>query len=423
MKPAAPVYLHREIEPVLAERLRSFPAVALTGPRQTGKSTLLRTLLPDYTYVTLDDPFTRSQALDDPELLLNTSGERVIIDEIQYAPSLLPYIKIRIDRDRQAKGRFILTGWQQFTLIRHLGETLAGRIALLELLPFSCRELAASPRAGGGTPTAGGGTPALRSGSRAFFEAACLRGLFPEPALADWPSSELQNAWYAAYLQTYLERDIRMVYDIGNLREFDRMLRLLATRCAQPLNMSALAADVGVAVNTVKKWISILEACRIVYLLPPYYRNLGKRITKAPKVYFTDCGLVCHLTRLRDFEHVLQGPLSGPLFENLCISEALKAALHRGKQPPFYYLRTQAGLEVDLLVEGPNGRLSPFEFKLAETPRPDMAAGLARFSAEFAALDPAPGVVVSLSERTAPLGPASTLLPLRSFADSVAELA
>lgn len=361
-------------------------------------------MLPQYRYLTLDDPFIRRQAEDDPELLLDSAGRNVIIDEIQYAPSLLPYLKIRIDQDRQAKGRYILTGSQQFTLIKNLAETLAGRIGLLELMPFTVFELAEGLE--------------MQRDARRLFEVACLRGLYPEPALGQPEDSE---PWYAAYLQTYLERDIRMIYDIGNLREFDRLLRLLAARCGQTLNMSTLAVEVGVSVNTVKRWISILEACRVIYLLPPYYRNLGKRITKSPKVYFTDCGLVCYLTRLHDLDHLLQGPLAGPLFENFCIQEALKAVLNKGDNPSFYYLRTQAGLEVDLLVEGTLGNLVPFEFKLARTPHKEMAAGLRRFVEEFGELSLEPGYVVSLSDHRGPLSGNVRLLPFADYPAAVSQ--
>jgi hypothetical protein len=398
-------YIHRDVEPVLGAMLNQFPAVAVTGPRQTGKSTLLRHVLPEYPYVTLDDPLVRQQAIDDPELLLDSGGERLIVDEVQYAPALLSHLKMRIDRQRSVKGRFVLTGSQQFALMKNLSETLAGRIGLLELPPFSVGEAA---RAG-----AGGST-------RAVFERACLRGSFPEPLTT--PQLDATR-WYAAYVQTYLERDIRHVYDLGHLREFGRFLQLLAARCAQMLNLSALAADVGMAVNTVKKWVSILEACRIVYLLAPYYNNLGKRIIKAPKVYFLDCGLVCYLTRLRDGEHILNGPLAGPLFENFCIQEALKVMLARGVPPRLYYLRTKAGLEVDLLVEGPNGRLCPFEFKLAQTPRQEMGTALGRFRKEFGELAPEPGGLVTLSDKAGPLSRDVNLMPLDDFVSKVASLA
>lgn len=401
-------YVPRDIEPVLLEMIQQFPAVAVTGPRQSGKTTLLQHVFPNYHFLTLDDPLTRSQALDDPELLLDFAGDRVVIDEIQYAVSLLPYLKMRIDRRRDQVGRFVLTGSQQFSMMKSLGETLAGRIGLLELLPFSVGETAR-----------GLGTGEDELDTRAAFERACLRGAYPEPTLHTRLNPD---HWYAAYVQTYLERDIRSVYDIGSLRDFDRFLRLLAARCAQMLNLSALATDVGVAVNTIKRWISILEAGRIIHLLPPFHTNLGKRLTKSPKVYFLDCGLVCYLTSLRDAGHLFQGPMAGPLFENFCIQEGVKACLAAGVRPPFSYLRTQGGLEVDLLVEGTNGRLAPFEFKLSQTPRVDMADGLRRFAVDFAALQPEPGAVVSLSTRRGPLAGDVRIVPLGDYLGAVIDV-
>jgi predicted AAA+ superfamily ATPase len=338
-------------------------------------------------------------------LLLDKAGAPVVIDEVQYAPSILSHLKMRIDRTREAKGRFVLTGSQQFALMKNLSESLAGRIGLLELLPFSLGEAA---RAGASAKT------------RPAFERACLRGSYPEPTV--YPKVDT-NRWYAAYVQTYLERDIRTLYDIGSLREFERLLQLLAARCSQALNLSALASDAGVAVNTIKRWISVLEACRIVYLLPPYHANLGKRVTKAPKVYFLDCGLVCYLTRLRDAEHLLNGPLAGPLFENFCIQEAIKATIAQGAQPRFFCLRTKAGLEVDLLVEGAKGQLRPFEFKLSQTPRREMGDAIARFREEFASLHPGPGGLVTLTDREGPLTRDVSLTPLEKFLAEIRSLA
>ncbi len=394
-------YIARDLEPVLREMLKQFPAVAVTGPRQAGKSTLLQHVLPDYSYVTLDDPNARRMAQDDPELLLSSANGPLIIDEVQYAPAMLSHIKMRIDQKRTAKGRFVLTGSQQFVLMKNLGETLAGRIGLLELLPFSVGEAA---RAG------------AKAETRAAFERACLRGSFPELIMDARVDA---TRWHGAYVQTYLERDIRTVYDIGSLREFERFLQLLAARCAQTLNLSTLATDVGVAVNTIKRWVSILEACRIVYLLPPYHTNLGKRIVKAPKVYFFDCGLVCYLTRLRDADHLMNGPMAGPLFENFCIQEALKAVLATGAPPRLYYVRTKTGLEVDLLAEGANGELCPFEFKLSQTPRREMGDGITHFREDFAKLKPHHGGLVSLSMQQGPLARDVSLMP---FGDFVAEM-
>jgi predicted AAA+ superfamily ATPase len=394
-------YIHRSVEPVLKQMAGQFPAVAVTGPRQSGKSTLLQQVFPDHAYLTLDDPLVLQQALHDPELLLESAGPRVVIDEIQYALSLLPRLKLRVDRHRATPGQFILTGSQQFVLMKGLGETLAGRIGLLELLPFGLEEKARCP-----------GKEHLAGDPRAAFVEACLRGSYPEPVLQ--PKFDASR-WYGAYVRTYLERDIRSLYDIGNLREFERFLQLLAARCAQTLNMSTLATEAGVAVNTIKRWISILEACRIIYLLPPYHNNLGKRITKAPKVYFLDAGLVCYLTGLRDETHLLQGPLAGPLFENFCVQETLKAFAARGETPRLFYLRTKAGLEVDLLIEGPGPRLHPFEFKLSATPRVEMAEPIRQFREQFAALKPEPGAIVSLAPASRPLSADARLLCLEEF--------
>lgn len=394
-------YIHRSIEPVLKEMAGDFPAVAVTGPRQSGKSTLLQQVFPDYAYLTLDDPLVLQQALHDPELLLESAGARVVIDEIQYAPSLLPRLKMRVDHHRSRPGQFILTGSQQFVLMKGLGETLAGRIGLLELLPFGLEEKTRCP-----------GKEHLAEEPRAAFVEACLRGSYPEPVLH--PKFDASR-WYGAYVRTYLERDIRSLYDIGNLREFERFLQLLAARCAQVLNMSSLASEAGVAVNTIKRWISILEACRIIYLLPPYYNNLGKRITKAPKVYFLDAGLVCYLTGLRDQAHLLQGPLAGPLFENFCVQETVKVFAARGESPRLFFLRTKTGLEVDLLIEGPGPRLHPFEFKLSATPRVEMAEPIRQFRQQFAALKPEPGAIVSLAATSRALSADARLLSLAEF--------
>jgi predicted AAA+ superfamily ATPase len=390
-------YLPRKAESVLADLARQFPAVAVTGPRQSGKTTLIRHLFPKMPYVTLDDPLTRQQAVDDPEQLLDAENQGLVIDEIQYAPELLSSIKMRIDADRKRKGRFVLTGSQQFNLMKGLGESLAGRVGLLELPPLTVSEA----------------LPVWKGASaQELFTRACLRGLYPElvadPALKAGP-------WYAAYLQTYLERDIRSVYDIGSLREFERFLQLLAGRCAQLLNLSALAGETGVAVNTIRRWISVLEACGMIRLLPPWFSNLGKRVVKTPKVYFMDCGLVCFLTRLRDAGHLMAGPMAGALFENFCVQEAVKASFSEDMRPQFFFYRDKEGLEVDLIVEGADQTLHPYEFKLSKTPRAGMADALVRFRKIHAGLHPSEGAVVSLSEKTGGLAQGVRLMSAMDF--------
>lgn len=378
-------YINRDIEDKLLELINSFPCLMLTGSRQTGKSTLLTHLLPHYPYVTLDDPLLREQALSDPHFFLETLGERAIIDEIQYAPGLLSYVKMIVDRNRDKRGMFVFTGSQQFSMMKNIGETLAGRIALVELLPFGVTEKRR--------------TLDLPDTLSAFTHAV-LSGSYPEPVL--YPSIDIQT-WYASYLQTYLERDIRTIYNIGNLRDFQRFLQFLAARCAQHLNLSEFSRDLGVSVPTVKNWLSVLESSRIVYLLPPYHANLGKRIVKAPKLYFLDIGLVAHLTGIRNQELLMKGPLAGPLFENFCIQETVKYFLHHGQRPPLYYLRTASGLEVDLLVDKTMGNPIPVEIKLNKTPSVSLAQSLVKFSEAFPQLVPDESILLTLTDRTVSL--------------------
>jgi predicted AAA+ superfamily ATPase len=397
-------YVPRDIEPVLLACLEQFPALALTGPRQSGKTTLLRRALPDHRYLNLDDPLIGGQARSDPDLLLDTAGDRILLDEIQNAPSLLTHIKLRIDRERDRMGRFVLTGSQQFPVMKGLSESLAGRVGILELLPFALSEVERADAWSAEEPAEA-------------FTKACLRGMYPELVTRPVLTPE---RWHASYVRTYIERDVRGAYDVGSLRDFERFLQLLAARCSQTLNMTALACDVGVAVNTIKRWLSILEAGRVIVLLPPFHTNLGKRIVKAPKVYFLDCGLVCYLTRVRDAGHLLHGPMAGALFECFCVQEAVKAILNCGAEPRLSYLRTASGLEVDLIVEGAGGALHPFEFKLARTPRIAMASTLVRFRREFSDLSPMSGHVVSLSDRTDALAADVSLAPPLAFVRQVA---
>jgi uncharacterized protein len=392
------VYIPREIEPLLQSALREAPVVAVTGPRQTGKSTLLKESLPDYAYVTLDDPLLRQQAVEDPLFFLNRFESKLIIDEFQYAPDLLHYIKMRVDKNRQQKGQYVLTGSRQFVSTKGISESLAGRIILLELGAFDWLERA--------------GVKAVDS--KTDFIRACLRGSFPE--LVTDPALNTQR-WYGGYLQTYLERDIRTLYDIGSLREFERTLQLLAARCSQALNLSTIARDIGVSVTTIKRWVSILEACRLIYLLPPYFHNIGSRIVKSPKVYFLDAGLACYLTGLESENHLLNGPMAGALFENYCIQEAVKHSFARGRPPRFCYLRTQNGFEIDFIAMRPDGKLFPAEFKLSQTPKTKMAAPLERFVTELAQENAESGGLVSITDQSIPLTRNVTHLTVKDFLD------
>lgn len=402
------IYIPREIESLLSKTANAFPAVALTGPRQSGKSTLVKRVFEKtHTYISFDDPVMRERVVSDPRLFLDTAGKRIILDEIQYVPELLSYIKMHIDANRQKRGRFIITGSQQFNLIKNLGDSLAGRIGLLQLLPFSITEKDKIDK-----------LKVRLSNSQRHFVFACLQGSFPEVVLDKEVSLD---SWYGSYIQTYLERDIRTIYNIGDLRDFQRFMQLLAARSSQILNLSELAREIGVAVNTVKKWISILEACRIIYLLPPYYRNLGKRITKNPKVYFLDCGLICYLTGLKTQEYLLKGPLAGALFENFCIQETIKFLMHHGHRLQLYYMRTHSGLEVDLIIEEA-GCLYPFEIKLTKTPKIAMVDSLERFRKTFSKLKIEDSNIIALSEKDIILTKNVTAKGVDSYLESLRDI-
>lgn len=396
-------YVHREIEPRLKKLARKFPSLVLTGPRQSGKSTLLKKIFfKSHRYITFDDPLARQKAVSDPRFFLDECGEPVILDEIQYVPELLSYLKIRIDEEREKTGRFVLTGSQKFPFIKNLSDSLAGRIALLSLLPFSREELKHLP----------GLRVKTRDTSSAFVEA-CLRGSYPE--LNVRKNTDPQE-WYAGYLQTYLERDIRTIFNIGSLREFQKFLQLLAARCGQILNLSSFSGDLGVSVNTLKSWLSVLEAGQIIYLLTPYYRNLGKRITKNPKVYFLDCGLACYLVGIRDKRYLLNGPMAGPLFENYVVQETVKAYSLGSYPPALFYARTQNGLEVDLIVER-GMQLFPFEIKLTKTPKQEMGLPLRRFKEIFsgAKTEIKDGRMITLNDEPIRLTQDISTIPLDDF--------
>jgi predicted AAA+ superfamily ATPase len=338
------VYVPRKLAAALKVALRQFPAVLVTGPRQSGKTTFLRREFEkEAHYVSFDDPLEREYARRDPNGFLDRfGGERVILDEIQYAPEILSYVKIRIDRDRRTHGRWLLTGSQRFQLMANVSESLAGRVAILELLPFSLLETPASAKDLG---------------------TVIWDGLYPEPALE--PAK--RDLWVSSYVQTYVERDVRQVLNVQDLRTFETLLALCAARHAQELNFAALSRLVGVSQPAVKAWVGVLEAAYVVLRLPPYFEHFGKRVIKTPKLYFLDPALVCALSRQPSAEAALAGAMAGALFEGLIVAEAMKVSSVLGKRPDFYYWRSHDGLEVDLLVPA-DGRLVPVEIKLTATP-------------------------------------------------------
>lgn len=338
------LYIKRSIENRLKKYTAMFPVVAVTGARQTGKTTMLMKSFASYAYYNFDDTAIRGAAERDPGLFLSRLPEKCIIDEIQYVPQLLSHIKMKADEDPDLKGRFILTGSQQFLMMKGMSETLAGRVGILNVFPLSLDETAPDKK--------------MRA-ARKIFVHSCLRGTYPRPVVDK--TLDIKE-WYINYLSTYIERDAKLLYNIGVIRDFDAFIRILASRAGQILNMSALSADIGVAVNTIKSWVSILQASGIIYLLHPYHANIRSQLTKSPKVYFIDTGLVCHINRMYDEDAVFGGNTAGMLYENYCIMETMKKMRNAGMTEEIYYFRNSKGLEVDLLIEK-NSKLLPVEIK------------------------------------------------------------
>lgn len=343
--PFVPRLLSRE----LARAARAFPAVILTGPRRAGKTTLLRRQFPRAAYRLMEDPDVVARVRSDPRGFLDEIEPPAILDEIQNTPEILNYVRTRIDAAPRRKGQWFLTGSQEAPLMKGVTESMAGRAAVLQLLPLSTLETA---------------------------KVTLLRGGFPE-ALARPSSAAL---WFRSYIQTYLERDVRAIAAIRDLATFRRFLALLASRCGQILNKADLAAPLGVSVPTLTHWLSILEITGQIILVPPFYESFGKRLIKSPKLYFMDSGLACHLLGIDTNLALSRSPFLGPLFEGFVAAEVAKQQSGAGRRRELYYFRDQQGLEVDLIVPAGHRRLLLVEAKASSTASPAMAAPLTRLA-------------------------------------------
>ncbi|MBM4395731.1 MAG: ATP-binding protein [Deltaproteobacteria bacterium] len=405
-------YLPRALEPVLRRAARGFPVVLVTGPRQSGKTTLLRHVFGDRCgYAAVDLPDVRAAASLDPRGFLAMNPAPLIVDEVQRAPELLPYIRAAVDERRDVPGQYLLTGSRNLVLMQAVSKTLAGRVAVLRLPPLTFREEAGDPaRALPWEPA----RPARRGGGQLAGRdlwRRLVRGGYPELVAA---RSRDAAAWHRGYVATYLERDLRSVRQVGDLAAFQTFLVALAARSGRMLNATDLGRDLGLATNTIRAWISVLEATFQVMVVRPYFANVGKRLVKTPKVYFTDTGILCHLSGLAAAgraaaDLLAAGPMAGPVFETAVLAEVVRTAWGRGEEPRVWFWRTSAGAEVDFVVET-GGRLVAIEAKSSATPRAPMASGVKQFRRDVGAAA-GPGFVVHAGDVRLPLGDGVTAIP------------
>jgi predicted AAA+ superfamily ATPase len=383
------MYFQRQLAATLRKAIAGFPAVLLTGPRQSGKTTFLRHEAGEQIdYVSFDDPLERDFATVDPAGFLGRFADRpVIFDEIQYVPGLLPHLKMHIDAAPERCGHWLLTGSQQFGLMRDVSESLAGRVALLELPPFSHVEY-----------------------PRERIETTLWNGSYPIPAL--YP--ERRDLWLRSYIATYIERDVRQIRAIPDLHSFQHFLSLAAARHAQEFHAADLSRELGISQPTVKSWGSVLEASYLAFFLPPWFRNYGKRVIKSPKLYFFDPALASLLTRQPDAAAALAGPLGGALLEGWIVIETVKTFMAQGRKPDVFFWRSHDGLEVDLLIVI-DGKLQAVEIKMTASPHAGHVQPLDRFITAAGAEAHATGLLVCRTESRRSLPGGHTALPWADF--------
>jgi len=377
--------LPRTLEPVLRRAARRYPVVTLTGPRQSGKTTLAQMAFPDYAYASLEDPDQREFAITDPRGFLSQFVGPVILDEAQRVPDLFSYIQTRSDASDK-NGQYVLTGSQSFLLMNTITQSLAGRAAILHLLPFSQAELHGRPPLP--RDSIGRRMPPARELATWGLMDTLFTGSYPRIHDKELPPQE----WLANYYRTYVERDVRELLNVGDLETFGRFVGLCAGRTGQLLNLSSLGNDCGIAQPTARRWLSVLEASFLVFLLRPHHRNFNKRLVKSPKLYFLDTGLLTYLLRIRSPGELRTHSARGAVFESFVVSELVKNALHQGQEPDLYFWRDSAGHEVDILMEQ-GDEIVPIEIKSGATLANDFYTGL-QYWRELAQMPTGPAALV-----------------------------
>jgi hypothetical protein len=375
------MWIERDAQGTLSRLARQFKVVLVTGLRQSGKTSLITRLYPNARFVTLDDPAEAAQAQVNPEQFLARLGTPAIIDEVQYAPLLFRFMKMAVDRSGR-KGQYLLAGSQSFSLMQEVSESLAGRAGILDLATLSADEVqAADAHMEPGRYVVTGGFPALHAGG-----------------------AERPDTWFPSYVATYLERDIRNVLNVTSLRDYARFLRVAAARTATTVSYADMARDIGVSPNTVKAWLSVLQASGLVYLLEPYFRSVGKRLVKSPKLYLMDTGLTCHLVGIRTTEEWERSPLAGNIWETYAFGQVFRAQARAGDvRPSIWYWRTADGREVDFIVER-GGRFELYEAKMAEKVTESDLRGARSFAQDYGSANVISTTVICRARKGYPLG-------------------
>jgi len=350
------MFVRRQIMHVIKKQQSKFPILALTGPRQSGKTTLLKELFKDYRYISLENPDIRAFATDDPNGFLNEYSENVILDEIQRVPSIFSYIQTKVDESK-TMGQYILSGSQNFHLINSITQTLAGRVALFKLLPLDFEELKAAELLGDN------------------YSQVLFKGFYP----AIFDRNIDPKVFYTNYVQTYVEKDVTELLKVKDLKAFRTFLGLCAGRAGQLLNISALANDCNISQPTAKAWLSILESSYLIFLLQPYHQNFNKRLVKSPKLYFYDTGLLCYLLGIRSANEIILNRLKGSLFENLILAELQKKNYHQYTHLDYYFWQDSNGNEIDILLKNYSG-FDVFEIKATETISAELFKQMDRFA-------------------------------------------